>query len=241
MKRVFLALLASAALAAGQERPPAQPAQDVPQQQVAPEQQASPQQQVAPQYPAQNFPQVMLGVPSKPAPSQGTPPAQGAGGQSQSAAQSGGSNFLGKDVPFFDPGSNIASWDGKNWSISNNALFQARFEKYLNAPAATTESDSEYQALLAQIMDKLAPGKVTPQSTDQAFQYLAKASRFEQDAHLCDSIASQVYSAWLARKSNDRLNAASKSLEDERKRLEWNARLTAEGNQARGRRLQQQV
>src|SRR4029453_11488848 len=125
-------------------------------------------------------------------------------------------------------------WDGKNWSISNNALFQARFEKYLNAPAATTESDSEYQALLAQIMDKLAPGKVTPQSTDQAFQYLAKASRFEQDAHLCDSIASQVYSAWLARKNNDRLNAASKALEDERKRLEWNARITAEGTKLEG-------
>ena len=78
-------------------------------------------------------------------------------------------------------------------------------------------------------MDLLAPGRVTPRSLDQAFQDLAKASRFQQDAHLCDSIASQVYSAWLSRKSNDRLNAASKSLEDERKRLEWNARLTAEG------------
>ena len=87
----------------------------------------------------------------------------------------------------------------------------------------------EYQALLGEIMDLLAPGRVRPQSIDQAFQDLAKASRFQQDAHLCDSIASQVYSAWLSRKSNDRLTAASKSLEDERKRLEWNARLTAEG------------
>ena len=163
--------------------------------------------------------------------SQSTAPAQGAGGQSQSAAPPGGSTFLGKDVPFFDPGSNIATWDGKNWNVSNNALFQARFEKYLNAPAATTESDNEYQALLGEIMDLLAPGRVTPRSLDQAFQDLAKASRFQQDAHLCDSIASQVYSAWLSRRSNDRLNAASKSLEDERKRLEWNARLTAEGTE----------
>jgi hypothetical protein len=229
MKRVLPALLSSAALVAAQENPPAEPAQAAPQQQVAPPQRAAPQQ------PAQNVLQPTLSVPSKPPPAQGgAAPAQGSGGQSQSAASGGGSNFLGKDVPFFDPGSNIASWDGKNWSINNNALFQARFEKYLNAPAATTESDSEYQALLAQIMDKLAPGKVTPQSTDQAFQYLAKASRFEQDAHLCDSIASQVYSAWLARKSNDRLNAASKSLEDERKRLEWNARITAEGTKLEG-------
>ena len=247
MKRVLLALLSSAALVAAQENPPAEAAQAAPQQQVAPapqqqaapapQQQAAPapQQQAAPQRPVQNVLQPTFAVPSKPAPAQGgAPPAQGSGGQSQSAAPGGGSNFLGKDVPFFDPGSNIGTWDGKNWSINNNALFQARFEKYLNAPAATTESDGEYRALLAQIMDKLAPGKVTPQSTDQAFQYLAKASRFEQDAHLCDSIASQVYSAWLARKSNDRLNAASKSLEDERKRLEWNARITAEGTKLEG-------
>jgi hypothetical protein len=236
MKRVLPALLSSAALVTAQENPPADPAQAAPQQQVAPapQQPAAPQQQPPPQQPVQNFLQPTFAVPAKPVPAQGNAPAQGSGGGSQSGPPGGGSNFLGKDVPFFDPGSNIAMWDGKNWSISNNALFQARFEKYLNAPAATTESDSEYQALLAQIMDKLAPGKVTPQLTDQAFQYLAKASRFEQDAHLCDSIASQVYSAWLARKSNDRLNAASKSLEDERKRLEWNARLTAEGTKLEG-------
>jgi tetratricopeptide (TPR) repeat protein len=240
MKRVLPALLSSAALVAAQENPPMEPAQAAPQQQVAPAPQQQqlappPQQQTAPQQPVQNFLQPTIAVPSRPTPAQGGgAPPPGASGQSQSGAPAGGSNFLGRDVPFFDPGSNIAMWDGKNWSISNNALFQARFEKYLNAPAATTESDSEYQALLAQIMDKLAPGKVTPQSTDQAFQYLAKASRFEQDANLCDSIASQVYSAWLARKSNDRLNAASKSLEDERKRLEWNARLTAEGTKLEG-------
>jgi tetratricopeptide (TPR) repeat protein len=238
MKRVLPALLSSAALVAAQENPPVDPAQAPPQQAApAPQQQAAPapQQQAAPQQPVQNFLQPTLAVPSRPAPAQGGgAPAQGSGGQSQSGAPGGGSNFLGKDVPFFDPGSNIATWDGKNWSINNNALFQARFEKYLNAPAATTESDGEYRGYLAEIMDKLAPGKVTPQSTDQAFQILAKASRFEQDAHLCDSIASQVYSAWLARKSNDRLNAASKSLEDERKRLEWNARITAEGTKLEG-------
>ena len=61
-------------------------------------------------------------------------------------------------------------------------------------------------------MDKLSPGRITPRSTDEAFQLLARASRYQQDANLCDSIANQVYSAWLARKNNDRLNAASKAL-----------------------------
>ena len=83
-------------------------------------------------------------------------------------------------------------------------------------------------------MEKLSAGKVNPRSIDEAFRLLAQASQYREDANLCDSIANQVYSAWLARKSNDRLNAASKALEDERKRLEWNARLTAEGTKLEG-------
>ena len=128
----------------------------------------------------------------------------------------------------------MVTWDGKSWGISNNALFQARFERYLNAPPAISPPETEYQATLEQIMEKLSAGKVTPRSIDEAFRLLAQASQYREDANLCDSIANQVYSAWLARKSNDRLNAASKALEDERKRLEWNARLTAEGTKLEG-------
>ena len=184
--------------------------------------------QNAPLQPSQNPPQA--------APPQAAPPRPADGGahaksDAQSGPNAGGSSFLGKDVPFFDPGSNIVTWDGKSWNISNNALFQARFEKYLNAPPAISPLETEYQAILQQIMEKLSPGKVTPRSSDEAFQLLAKASQYQDDANLCDSIANQVYSAWLARKNNDRLNAASRTLEDERKRLEWNARLTAEGTQ----------
>ena len=189
--------------------------------------------QNAPLQPSQNPPQP---APPQPAPPQPAPPQPAhpdGGARAKSDAQSGpdagGSSFLGKDVPFFDPGSNIVTWDGKSWNISNNALFQARFEKYLNAPPAISPPETECQAILQQIMEKLSPGKVTPRSSDEAFQLLAKASHYQDDANLCDSIASGVYSAWLARKNNDRLNAASRTLEDERKRLEWNARLTAEG------------
>ena len=192
--------------------------------------------QNAQQQPAQNPPQP---VAPQPAPEQPAPAGDQNGGAAanQGAQQNpsaGGSSFLGKDVPFFDPGSNIITWDGKSWNINNNALFEARFEKYLNAPPAITPPETEYQALLKQIMDKLSPGRITPRSTDEAFELLARASRYQQDANLCDSIANQVYSAWLARKNNDRLNAASGALEDERKRLEWNARLTAEGTKLEG-------
>lgn len=160
--------------------------------------------------------------PAQPAPAQPAPNNGGAPGGGD------GSSFLGKDVAFFDPGNETVSWDGKNWNINNNRLLQARFEKYLNAPPADTEADEEYQATLQQIMDKLAPGRITPRSIDEAFQLLAKASRYEGDANLCKTIADQVYASWLSRKNNDRLLAANGTLEEELKRLQWNARVVAE-------------
>ena len=217
MKRVFAALLVTSAVALGLGSGPSEF-------------------QNAPEQPAQNRSQPLAPqlAPAQPTPAGG----QNNGGPANRAAQpnpnAGGSSFLGKDVPFFDPGSNIVTWDGKSWNINNNALFEARFEKYLNAPPATTPPETEYQALLQQITDKLSPGRITPRSTDEAFQLLARASRYQPDANLCDSIANQVYSAWLARKGNDRLNAASNALEGERRRLEWNARLTAEGTKLEG-------
>ena len=226
MRCVCLILLASAVFAAGQgglasemQAPQPQPATAPDTGQPAPPAPASQPAPAPPPQPAQN---------SQPG-GQG-----GAGNASGGNASGGGSSFLGKDVPFLDPGTNIVTWDGKSWNISNNALFQARFEKFLNAPSSITPPETEYQETLQQIMDKLSPGRITPRSTDEAFQLLAKASRYQEDANLCDSIANQVYSSWLARKNNDRLNAASKTLEDERKRLEWNARLTAEGNKLEG-------
>ncbi|CAN5812175.1 hypothetical protein BH09VER1_BH09VER1_33170 [soil metagenome] len=157
-------------------------------------------------------------------------PAQGPAGAGGGNAANGGNSFLGKDVPFFDPGSEVATWDGKSWNINNNRIFQARFQKYLNSPPATREGDQAYQKVLQQIMDLLAPGRVTPQSLDTAFQLLSKASQYPEDANLCDSIGNQVYSAWMARRNNDRLTSASKSLEEEMKRLDWNAKMTAESN-----------
>ena len=223
MKRALLVWATSASLAVGQGN--VSELQNVPQQSQNPAQPVQPA--PPPPQPAQPQPAPLAPQPAQPQPAQGAP----ASSNAQSGSPSGTSSFLGKDVPSFDPGSNIATWDGKSWNVSNNALFQARFEKYLNAPPAISPPETEYQETLKQIVEKLSPGKITPRSTDEAFQLLTKASQYQDDANLCDSIANQVYSAWLARKNNDRLNAASKTLEDERKRLEWNARLTAEGTQ----------
>ncbi len=166
----------------------------------------------------------------QPQPQQQPPPASNQG----NSKPSGGSSFLGKDVPMFDPGSNLVQWDGKTWNINNNRIFEARFEKYLNAPEETSETSLKYNKILSEIMDKMSPNRVTPKSTDEAFQLLPQASEFDIDSKLCDAIANQIYAAWLSKRSNDRLSAANDSLEKEQKRLEWNAKVTAEGTSLGG-------
>ena len=114
MKRVLAILLATAAVALALGSFSSK-VQNAPQQPVPPQ---APPPQPAPQ-------------PAASAPSGGAPADSGAKG----APNAGNSTFLGKDVPFFDPGSNIITWDGKSWNISNNQLFEARFEKYPQRPS----------------------------------------------------------------------------------------------------------
>jgi hypothetical protein len=168
-------------------------------------------------------------VPDAPAPAAATTsaPSQPA----KAGGQKGG--FLGKDVPAFDPGSEVLSWDGKSWNVNNNRIFQARFEKYLNAPEETTASDKQYQAVVAQILNLLAPANASGQNIDAAFRLLPRGSSFDIDARLCDALADAVYSAWKAQRSQDRLVAANTALDTERNQQYWNAEHASAGDMAR--------
>ncbi len=172
--------------------------------------------------------QVLEAPSPAPAPAAGAPAKPGANGGGQ---QKGG--FLGKDVPSFDPGSEIMTWDGKNWNVNNNRIFQARFEKYLNAPEETTATDQHYQNTIAQILNLLAPGNASGKNIDAAFRLLPRGSSFEIDARLCDSLADAVYSAWKAQRSQDHLAAANVALDTERNQQYWNAEHASAGDVAR--------
>ncbi len=165
-------------------------------------------------------------APTAPAPTAPSPAAPAAGGGG--GAKKGG-NFLGKDVPSFDPGSETMTWDGKNWNVNNNRIFQARFEKYLNAPEATTLEDKQYQQVISTILNLLAPGNATTQNIDLAFRYLPQGSRFDIDARLCDGLADAVYSAWKSQRAQDRLVVANASLDQERNQEYWNAKHAGAG------------
>lgn len=167
-------------------------------------------------------------VPDSPAPAPAPAPAQSGGGASSGDPTKGGSSFLGKDVPFFDPGSETLAWDGKAWNINNNRIFQARFEKYLNAPAEDATEDAAYRGILQAILDKLAPSRVSPSSLDEAYRLLPRASDYEIDAHLSDALADAVYSVWQAKREDRRLVAANGAIDEHIKKLEWNSQIASE-------------
>ena len=170
-------------------------------------------------------------APSPAAPGGGAAPAAqpaGNGGGGAGGAKKGGS-FLGKDVPSFDPGSETMTWDGKNWNVNNNRIFQARFEKYLNAPEETTAEDKQNQLVITTILNLLAPGNASVQNVDAAFRYLPQGSRFDIDARLCDGLADAVYSAWKSQRAQDRLVNANNALDLERNQEYWNAKHAGSG------------
>jgi len=122
-----------------------------------------------------------------------------------------------------DPTSGIVSWDGQHWNITNNALFRARFEKFLNAPQQSDTEFDAYQAILSQIKDLLDPSKLKEGNVELAYGLLGKASQSQLDGNMCSSLADVVHTTWLAQGERDRLKNAEQSARDARKDAEWNA------------------
>jgi hypothetical protein len=113
--------------------------------------------------------------------------------------------------------------------VTNNRIFQARFEKYLNAPEAATVEEQQYRAIMDRMLELLKPGNATQQNVDAAFRLLPYGSRYDFDARLCDSLGDAVYSVWQAQRNQVRLAAANDALEDAAKKLEWNLRSATDG------------
>lgn len=145
-------------------------------------------------------------------PDASAPPAAAAPAAGSAPARPGESKFLGKDVPIFDPGTELLTWDGKTWNVNNNRAFQARFEKYLSAPEETSTEARQYQAIITEILNRLAPGNATTANIDTAFKWLPQASRYDIDARLGSALADAVYTVWVSQRQQARLTAANESL-----------------------------
>lgn len=147
----------------------------------------------------------------------------GSGGTSSSASES--AKFLGKDIPSLDLGNEIASWDGKVWNINNNRLFRARLEKYLNALEETDAENKAYQELISRIIHLMSPQNISEKTLDEAWSLLPKAASYDIDANLSQTLASAIYSVWLAQDERGRLQNANSALRKEQETLQHNAEI----------------
>jgi hypothetical protein len=176
-----------------------------------------------------DFPQPSPAPAPAPAPATSSPAPAAPSVAPQPQSQSGNA---GSDLPFFDPGTELFSWNGRHWNVNNNRLFAARFEKYLNAPEATTEEDRQYQAIIHEILNRLAPGRASRENLDYAFRLLTRGSNYDIDARLCDALADAVYTVWAAQRQQQRLVEANKAMQFEVMQLEAQMRLNASATQA---------
>ena len=182
-------------------------------------------------------------VPDAPAPGGAAQPAAApaGGGATAAKAKPGQNSPFGQEVPVLDPGSEVMTFNGKNWNVTNNRIFQARFEKFLNAPEATTGEEAGYRQIIDRILNLLAPGNASVQNIDAAFRLLPYGGRYDIDARLCNSLADAVYSVWQAQRNVARLANANDSLEEAARKLEWNIgivnaeKMDTSGGQATGK------
>jgi hypothetical protein len=107
-------------------------------------------------------------------------------------------------------------------SLWNNPAFAAQFEKFLSAPAETSNDATIYRQRIDRIMELLSPGNATKKNQDEAFNLLSKASEFESDANICSTIHDAVYTSANVRTEIARLIQQNVDLERQRKIAEYN-------------------
>lgn len=112
------------------------------------------------------------------------------------------------DLPSFDPGSEVLSFDGKLWNVNNNRLFRARFEKYLAAPESPEQEDRAYRRTLDEILAAISPTRPDGPDLPRAVALLPIAAQSPIDARLCDALANTIYTVWVSKKNSQELTKA---------------------------------
>ena len=143
------------------------------------------------------------------------------------AAQKG---FLGSDLPAFDPGSEVMTWDGKVWNIQDQRVFRARFEKYLNAEEETGADAKKYRNQFKEMLDLLSPAKMSKENFRKSWAILPQASAYEPDADLCNALDDAIFGVLLAQQEVTKIDDQNRSLAKRKDTLEWNSRFAADSS-----------
>ncbi len=151
----------------------------------------------------------------------GTPPSSQTTIVNQGGQQQGGQRVLGNDAPYFDPTTDVFTFDGKSFNVNDNRVFRARFEKYLNAEPSTSEQDLAYREAIRGILDTLSPHNRDRGKFPKAVAQLQHTAQFPQDARLCESLANAVYRVYLAQRTKEQLMSLNEELDKQRRQLDW--------------------
>jgi hypothetical protein len=156
-------------------------------------------------------------------------------------SNSGNNGLLGNEIGFFDPTNDTISWNGSTWAASNNRIFEARFEKYLNEPEDTSEEANAYRDTIEEILATLSPHRKGGPVFADAVALLPRAANYPGDAKLCDSLSNAIYTAVLAKKDVNKGRELMIAMEREKKKnildADWKARTEQDptaGNTTKG-------
>jgi len=131
----------------------------------------------------------------------------------------GRSSNSGGQLPLFDPSDEFLSWNGNSWNLSDNRLFAARFERFLNEEESDIDQTREYVETIEQILEALSPHNEGGPSLIEAYRLLPRAATFPDDANLCESLSAAIYRALQTRNHKSKLTNLLSSLRQERSDL----------------------
>ncbi len=152
-----------------------------------------------------------------PQPGAGTPPPA-----SSDPAKAGAGSLFDNRLPALDPSGGLLRFNGQTWDINNNAIFRARFEKYLNTPEETGDEEKAHREILNKIITLLDPNNLKADTLSDAYRLLARAATYPGDSRLSDTLSNAIFSVWAVKKNQNRMAEANQILEDENKRVRRN-------------------
>ena len=158
-----------------------------------------------------------------------TPAARSDGAQGQPESGSKLLGDLGVGRLSGDPAAELVTWNGRTWNITNDRVFQSQFERYLSTPEESSLTVVAYENILDKIHELLS-SRGSPQSIDQAFRLLSLSAAVGMDAKMSEVLSGQIRATWMTKNETQRLSNVTQVLQEERRRLEWNIKMTAENN-----------
>lgn len=140
------------------------------------------------------------------------------------------SSIFGNELPVYNPGNETVTFNGGTWSVLDNRIFEARFEKYLSTVEATSEQDIAYRKIISDILFSLSPHHPNGPNFAKAIAGLELASVHKIDANLCESISNAIYACELGKKNARQMSKLISLIQKEQKTLAHNAKVSGQGS-----------